>query len=472
MSKFPMKSAVSRLAISTTLFALPAVAFAQDDTAEQPQEESSRGLDFLDNVIVVTGTKKAGGENVQDAPASIVAFGAETLDALQVRDVSSLSFKVPNVSLEEVGTTKGVANFQVRGLSVNSSIPSIEPAVGVTLDGVYLGINGGVVFDTFDLSQGVLFGRNVTGGALVVNTTDPQDEFKFSAKVSAESGLRGTGGNYTAQGTITGPLIEDLLSAKLALYYNEDDGWHENLLADVVGGTVTLNGDSENFGLSDTFIARAAIKLTPSSIGEFLLKFEHGESNGQGPAAQNRADPNSPPSPIISFGPDTFDFAIDERGFADSEWNHVIFKTSVDLEIGDGGTLTNVFGWREYSQSARTDLDSTPLDALHFDFATDQNQISNELRFNGRFGGIVDLTAGIYYFSQEITYAENRDLVGFTGNGFSLTGGGVIDQETFGIFGSVDVDVTDRLTITAGIRYSDEQKDARLASISAANAAR
>jgi len=207
MLKYKIKVSASNLALATALFILPGTAIAQEQAADETEEKSEGGLSFLDEEIVVTGTKKAGGENVQDAPASIVAFGAETLEALQVRDISSLSFSVPNVSLEDIGTTKGVANFQVRGLTVNSSIPSAEPAVGTLVDGIYLGINGGVVFDTFDLAgvevlrgpQGVLFGRNVTGGAVLVNTTDPQNEFKVTAKASAESGLRGTGGNYTVQ---------------------------------------------------------------------------------------------------------------------------------------------------------------------------------------------------------------------------------------------------------------------------------
>jgi len=141
------------------------------------------------------------------------------------------------------------------------------------------------------------------------------------------------------------------------------------------------------------------------------------------------------------------------------------------VNIGDGGTITNLFGWREYSQDARTDLDATPQDVLHFDFDTEQNQISNELRFNGRFADIIDLTAGIFYFSQEINYAEGRDLFGFAGPGaVEQDGGGVQDQETFGIFAAVDVDVTDRFTFNAGVRYSDESKNIRLATILGSNA--
>jgi len=213
--------------------------------------------------IVVTATKKKDAENVHDVPSAITAFGADQLDALKIRDVVGLNFAVPNTTIEEIGTTKGSASFAIRGLGINSSIPSIEPTVGVFIDGIYYGINSGVVFDTFDLEsievlrgpQGVLFGRNVTGGALVVNTTDPSFESKTTFKVAAESGFRGTGANYFIQGSTTGTLIEDTLAGKIAVYYNDDKGWFENTLAD---------GSQTDFGASDTFIIRPAVTWTPN----------------------------------------------------------------------------------------------------------------------------------------------------------------------------------------------------------------
>lgn len=470
------RMSASALAIASICWTSNAV--AQETAANQGStgdQKTSQGLDFLDNEIVVTGTKKAGGENVQDAPVAVTAYGPETLDALQVRDISSLSFKMPNVSLDEVGTTKGVANFTIRGLGVNSSIPSIDPAVGVFVDGVYLGINSGVVFDTFDLAgvetlrgpQGILFGRNVTGGAVLLNTTDPKNEFQVTGKLIAESGLRGTGGNYYAMGTVTGPLIKDVLSAKLAAYYNKDDGWFKNTLP--TGGT-------ENFGKSDTLIVRAALKLTPNDNGDFTFKFEHGESDGQGPANQNHrngsgieATPLNPPGVTGNFDRESFDFSIDERGFSRANWNQLTATTNIDVNIGDGGAITNIFGWREYGQTARSDIDGTFASLFHANIETKQDQISNELRFNGRFGGAVELTTGLYYFSQKLEYAEQRDLLGaLTPTGapaLRQNGGGVVDQTTLGAFAQVDVDVTDRLSVNAGIRYSDESKDAKIASL-------
>src|SRR3546814_8167801 len=119
--------------------------------------------------IVVTATKRAGGVNVQDVATAITALGTEQMERMHLRDISEVGFKAPNVILEGTGSMKAVANFSIRGQGINSSIPSIDPTVGPFIDGVYLGVNAGVVLDTFDLEriavlrgpQGLLFGRTV-----------------------------------------------------------------------------------------------------------------------------------------------------------------------------------------------------------------------------------------------------------------------------------------------------------------------
>ncbi|MDX1703589.1 MAG: Plug domain-containing protein, partial [Altererythrobacter ishigakiensis] len=132
---------------------LPASAYAQDAEEEEEQQTGRTSIADATNVIVVTGTKTQNAENVQDVPLAVTAFNAESLEALKVRDVQSLTYSAPNVSLDQIGTSRGTANFSIRGLGINSSIPSIDPTVGVFVDGVYLGFNGGVVFDLFDLES-------------------------------------------------------------------------------------------------------------------------------------------------------------------------------------------------------------------------------------------------------------------------------------------------------------------------------
>ena len=143
---------------------------------------------------------------------------------------------MPNVALDEVGTSRGIANFSMRGLGINSSIPSVDPTVGIFVDGVYLGTNTGAAFDTFNLEsievlrgpQGILFGRNVTGGAILVNTRKPGDEFEARMRAALDGG--GDGGlNKYLMGSFEGP-VSDSVSVGITAYYNDDDGWFENLL--------------------------------------------------------------------------------------------------------------------------------------------------------------------------------------------------------------------------------------------------
>ncbi len=443
----------------STICWLGAIAAALQALAATAQSSSE-----LLEEVTVTATKKADAENVQDVPIAITAFGEGQLDALQVRDLAGLSFKMPNVQLDDIGTTKGVANFTIRGLGVNSSIPSIDPAVGVFVDGVYLGVNVGVVFDTFDIGsvetlrgpQGVLFGRNVTGGAVLINTGDPTDEFRFKAQAALDSGLRDTGGNSRIQAVVSGPLVKDVLSAKLGVYYNDDQGWFRNL----------ANG--ERFGKSDTTIVRGALKLTPNDAVAIVAKYEHGESDNQGPAAQSHTNGQGLDGQIVNFSRRSFDFAIDEEGVSDAMWDQVSLKIDIDVPFGNG-RITNILGYRQFEQEAISDIDATPEWLFHANILVDQDQISNELRYTGTFGERFGLTTGVYYFQQDLAYGEQRDLLGIATGGVApaLTqdGGGVQDHDTFGVFTQVEYDVSDQLVLSAGLRYTEETKDVEIASL-------
>lgn len=448
-----------------------------------PQAASAQGaVGALRDEILVTATKKADAENVQDVPLAITAYGAEQLDALKVRTLESLTTSVPNVSLDDIGTSRGVANFSIRGLGINSSIPSIDPTVGVFVDGVYLGINGGVVLDIFDLEsievlrgpQGILFGRNVTGGAVLINTKRPSDEFEVSFKSAVESGLRGTGLNYFTMGSVSVPL-GDVLAAKVAVYYNDDNGWHENFqggpnleaILDGVGGTLsfldslgfpiaTNKPDGfKDFGEAQTFLIRPSIYFTPTDGFELIARYEHGDSDGDGPASQNHTNGLGQTNPLFSASRNGFDFSIDEPGFYESEWDQVTVEASLDVGFGDG-TITNIFGWRDFTAETQSDIDATPFFLFHAGSTTDQDQISNETRYNGRFFDRLDVTTGFYYFTQDIAYNERRALLG----GFRfLNGGGVQDQRTWAIFSQFDFDLTETFTFTFGARYTNEKKE-------------
>lgn len=437
--KNPARAGVSILALGLASATLaPSAAQAQTETPATQGATSA-----FDDEIIVTATKKGQGENVQDVAIAVTAFGEAQLDAKFVQNLQSLSFDIPNVQLEDVGTTPGYANFSIRGLGINSSIPSIDPTVGVFVDGVYLGINAGVVFDNFDLEgievlrgpQGLLFGRNVTGGAVVVRTSRPSFDFKTSFKASVETGLK-----KTVSGVVSGPIVDDVVAAKLAVYYSDDDGWFRNRF------------DGRKFGAGKDLIIRPAITIQGGDDFRMDLRYEHGETKGDGPPGQNHG----------LFKPGTFDFSVNLRGSYDNVWDQASAETNIDIGLGDG-VITNIAGYRRYRSKALTDVDATPQSFFHADFGVSQSQLSDELRYAGRFGA-VDITTGLYYFTQDIRYGERRELLG---GAQIISGGGEQDQTAWGIFASADWDFTDTLTLNLGGRYSWDRKAVRISQLRA-----
>ncbi|WHI52290.1 TonB-dependent receptor [Microbulbifer sp. MLAF003] len=391
--------------------------------------------------VVVTAMKKTTVISIQDVPTAVTAFDNVQLENRHVTSLGDLGYSVPNVSLDDIGTFPGYANFSIRGLGINSSIPSIDPTVGVFVDGMYLGISGGVLFDNFDLQsieilrgpQGLLFGRNVTGGAILLNTTVPGDELQANGRFALESGTK-----KITSGVLSGPVINDLLNAKIAAYYSDDSGWFEN----------THTGDRH--GRSETKIIRHALNAYPLDGLQMILKLELGQMEGDGPANQNRD--------IAALG--EFDIQIDEPGYSDVDWKSAVSESNINIALGDG-VLTNVFAWRQYEAGTLSDIDSSPIIGAHAETWTDQEQFSNELRYSGTFN-LVDVTAGIYYFTQNIDYIEDR-LVN-TG-ALRLTGGGDQTYKTLGFFASTDWHLSENWLLNAGIRFTHEEKEAALADL-------
>jgi iron complex outermembrane receptor protein len=429
----------------------------------QAKEAAGGATSILDEVVVTARKRE---EVVQEVPIAIAAFGGDQLDAMKVRDLSSLATSMPNVTLSDAGTAKGYANFSIRGLGLNSSILSIDPTVGVFVDGVYMGVPAGMVFDVFDLErievlrgpQGTLFGRNVTGGAISMATKKPTNTFEMSVRAAVDGGDQG-GLNKYLMGTVSGPLT-DTFAAKFTAYLNKDDGWFEN----------KFTGD--DFGENDQQMYRGIGLWRPTDGTEVILRWEHGKNDSDGPAGQNHTNGSGKSGAFANFKRDSHDFSIDEEGFYNTDTDFVTLEVNQDVSFGDG-TVTSIFGWRNYEAESYGDIDSQPVWLFHSASWTEAEQFSEELRYSGRFQDRWNLTAGIYYFTNDVDYAERRSLLGLALPGkpagvaaARFDGGGLYNVETWAGFTSVDYELTDALTLNAGVRYSYEAKEVKVASLS------
>ncbi len=207
-----MKFAAVSVAALAVAIATPAV--AQDRAPkESTQDQDSIGFEE----IVVTAQKRE--ENVQDVPIAISAFGAKTLDERAVGDVSQLSGITPNVTFDASTPFSGssaVLGATIRGIGSNDFAFNIDPAVGVYLDGVYLGRSIGANQDLLDVErievlkgpQGTLFGRNTIGGAISIVTVTPGTEFRVKGDITTGSFRR-----MQARGIVEIPITQELGSS-------------------------------------------------------------------------------------------------------------------------------------------------------------------------------------------------------------------------------------------------------------------
>lgn len=421
------------------------------------QSEGRSASSILLEEIVVTARKRE--ESSFDVPVAITALSSDQLDVLKVRDLESLAVGLPNVSFDDIGTTPGIANFSVRGLGINSSIPSIDPTVGTFVDGVYLGTNAGVVFDVFDLEsievlrgpQGTLFGRNVTGGAVMLNSALPGEEFGGKVRAAWETG----GEEPTAylMGSVGGP-INDQWAAKISYYGSQDDGYFKNLR------------DGQAIGKADTTAVRPMVVWTPTDSVSLTMIYDYFDLEGDGPAGQNHVNGLGISNAATNFDRNSFDVSIDEVGSNDVQSD--FFRAKLEIDTANG-TLTNIFGYREYEAASASDIDATPISLFHAPSGLLFEQTSNELRWSGQATEKAQLTTGVFVYKSEMVYSEQRRLLGVAAppGFFALTqdGGGLYNVDTFGLFASVDYSLTDQLTLNVGANYTDERKSAQIASL-------
>ena len=405
----------------------------------QQGAQSSGGLED----IIVNARKKSRGELAQDVPVALTAVSGEKLEDAKLTSLQQVAYNIPNVAMDEVGNLKGTANFAIRGLGVTTTLPTLESATGVFIDGIYLANNTGVVLDLFDLEgveilrgpQGTLFGKNVTGGAVLLRSRAPTDKFEARFKASLETGLE-----WKTAATISGPVAENL-TARLTASYDHDAGWFRN------------DFDGKKYGENKSLVVRPTLRWEPSDNLDITLRYEYGHTKGDSNPVQNWAFERK----------GSFDFTQDLVSANDLRWDMI--SSEVNFDTGPG-TLTNVAGYRKVHQVVDVDVEGTEIVGLHALFDFKINQFSNELRYAATLFDGFDLTTGVYYFHSKIDSIETRRLKPLAGSPRSY--GGIQRYDAYAVFAQGDISLADALTMTIGARYAYDKKTADVAEFRAA----
>lgn len=463
-----------RTRLFTTTMAAMAIALVSGGVQNtEAAEQARRASAILMEEVLVTGRKKSTAEELQSVPVAITAVSGEQVEAMFATDLTDIGYRAPNVSLNPVSTIPLYANFVIRGFGLNGSVLSDDPSVGVFVDGMYLGIPAGVVTNTFDLEgveilrgpQGTLFGRNVTGGAILLNTRRPADEFGFRART-----IIGNDQNRQYMVSVDAPLIEDKLYSRLTILSSSQGDSHDNVVPRSLGGAGDL-------GEKDLLVIRPKLRWTPTDNLTITLSGEYGDGETEPGARRFLHDgiagiingiAAGEGIPIITSD-NSNKIAADFIPEISHTWRHAIAE--VFWEFSDKSTLKSITGWRDLEQTnIAQDIDGTGVDFFNFNGGfINQEQWSQEFILTHQYSDAIDLTFGAYYFEQKYNYGEHREIGAVLGLGgapgvpLDQAGVGEIEHDTSAVFVSADILLKENLILTLGGRMTWESKDVSLA---------
>jgi iron complex outermembrane receptor protein len=439
--------------------ASPSVAFADEaDVDPAPaavaaeSEASRRGLEE----IVVTSRKRAAGEAAQSIPISSTVINAEMIELNQYVDILQVARLVPNSDFRETSTFPGVQRFFLRAVGVSFSVPNFDPGVAVIMDGVYIAQNMASIIDTFDLEsieilrgpQGTLFGRNTVGGAIVVRTKRPGDELLIKAN--------GTLGNYDRADfsfSVEGPIVEERIAARLSVQSRHMNGWLDNNV-----GT--------DLGERQAWLVRPTIAFTGENYDLTLLgEYYHLDGHGSNSVSFPQVNPMLA-SEGIAKRPWGETWSEQVRLPSHSKHENYRITAEYNLDLGHG-VVTSITAYGVVDALSGAEFDGLPtLNIAETRLWIDQHQFSQELRYASSFSDVWDFTAGIFYFEQDLTYGEQRAAGRFITptniDGVSPPGYNELEHDQWSLFAEAHINLSERLSLTLGSRYTVEAKDAKV----------
>ncbi|MHC9085474.1 TonB-dependent receptor [Luteimonas sp. RIT-PG2_3] len=433
-----MKRKHLSLAIVGVLLA-PA-AWSQDSTRSNADTPSSTTT--LD-AVTVTARKRE--ETLQEVPVAVTAFTSDALDKLNVEDISDLGGQVPNLTIYAARGASSTVTAYIRGVGQSDPTWGADPGVGIYLDDVYIARPQGALLDVFDVSrievlrgpQGTLYGKNTIGGAIKYISRGLPKETEGFAQVTV--------GNYNQLdakaalgGGIGGP--DSGLRARVAVASMNRDGFGENV----------VTGEP----ISDKEINAARFSLGAYAGEDFDVQFaldwidDKSGMRGSKMLAPNPFTPGFPPMD------DRYDVRSGMRNHSNVENKGA--SATVNWRPNEDWAFKYVVAKRESDTEGNIDFDTTPAKIADvIGIYTDQ-QVSNELQVNYDAGGRARGVVGLYAFDGEAG-GQIRN------NFFNLLFGdtrGTVYTESIALYADWTFDLSDRLKLDLGARYTDEDKRA------------
>ena len=437
-------------------------------------------VDSLLEEVVVTARKRE--EGLQDAPISISAFSGDSLEYRGITNIGQIADFSPNLSFQNnpsFGGSSNAAAVYIRGVGQKEFLPTTEPGVGLYVDGVYVARSVGAILDLIEVErievlrgpQGTLFGRNTIGGAVSVTTRKPADE--FSGRVSLTAG---TDSRIDFKGSLSAPFSDTFRSLFSIASFNRD-GYLTRL-------------DGVELGDDDTLTARAAFQwdLSDKVLIDMAVETSRDRENGPpivllGINFAGPIDPETPPmatihnvgANLLAGGPPApcafpgmeLNLAVagcyDNRyvGGIDfnagtapafSESDLTSGNVNLSWNISDSLAFKSITAFRDLDSEFSRDGDHSPFVVSQFFDSLEQQQFTQEFQILGS-SDKYDWIAGLYYFEED---GNNINLLDFTVSSFRS--GGQFDNTAIAAYGQLTYNLTEQLSLTLGLRYTEEDK--------------
>jgi len=414
------------------------------ETGAAPQAANQNAADA--GLIVITARRHE--EKLQEVPIAVSAIGGAKIASGGLLHANELQALVPNLT---INGAFGVVNPQIfiRGIGNNDYNDNAGAAVGVYVDDVYLSAPAGKLVQMYDLEsaqifrgpQGTLFGKNNTAGAIVLTSKKPDGAFNGY--------LHASGGNFAAanlEGAVSFPIANDL-SARIAVQKNSRGGYADN-----ISPTGSFAG---KIGSVNELAGRAILRYNPGRLDAVLnLNFSRAR-NDRLPGKSYGIDVNGANGAgwIDPYVSDPRVNSANYKELENANTRGAFLSVSEDL---DWAKLSSISSYYYADRYVTLDTDKSPSNLLHITRNPTSNQYSQELRLASSGKHMLDWVVGLYYLREDLKvhtrFAFGGPEVPFYPQDYDS------NTRTFAGFAEGIFHVTERLSLTGGLRYTSDRR--------------